>query len=102
MEIGWGGELQFLVQKLLHRKIKIDKRFKEITEQAKQYALDAMVKIADREQAIKVYAESYDTKFAELIILDCASFVGTQRNDIPGTGEEFESAIKYYYGLERK
>lgn len=29
---------------LHHRKIKIDKRFKEITEEAKQYALDAMVK----------------------------------------------------------
>jgi hypothetical protein len=44
---------------------------KELAEQAKKYALDAMVKITDKEQALKVYSESYDTKFAELIVADC-------------------------------
>ena len=44
---------------------------KELAEQAKKYALDAMIKITDKEQALKVYSESYDTKFAELIVADC-------------------------------
>jgi hypothetical protein len=44
---------------------------KQLAEQAKKYALDAMIKITDKEQALKVYSESYDTKFAELIIEEC-------------------------------
>jgi hypothetical protein len=40
---------------------------------AKKYALDAMIKITDKEQALKVYSESYDTKFAELIVRECAN-----------------------------
>jgi hypothetical protein len=44
---------------------------KKFAEQAKKYALDAMIKITDKEQALKVYSESYDTKFAELIVREC-------------------------------
>ncbi len=44
----------------------------DIAEQAKKHALDAMIKITDKEQALKVYSESYDTKFAELIVKECA------------------------------
>ena len=47
----------------------------DIAEQAKKYALDAMIKIADKEQALKVYSETYDTKFAELLVRECASLV---------------------------
>lgn len=42
----------------------------QLAEQAKKYALDAMIKITDKEQALKVYSASYDTKFAELILQD--------------------------------
>ena len=52
-----------------------NKSIKEIAEQAKQSALDAMIKITDKEQALKVYSESYDTKFAELIVRKCISEV---------------------------
>jgi acetone carboxylase gamma subunit len=50
----------------------MNERIKELAKQAKKHALDAMIKIADREQALKVYSESYDTKFAELIVRECA------------------------------
>jgi hypothetical protein len=46
----------------------MNEKIKQFAEQAKKYALDAMIKITDREQALKVYSESYDTKFAELIV----------------------------------
>jgi hypothetical protein len=49
----------------------MNERIKELAEQAKKYALDAMIKITDKEQALKVYSESYDTKFAELIVREC-------------------------------
>ena len=49
----------------------MNERIKELAEQAKKYSLDAMIKIADKEQALKVYSESYDTKFAELIVREC-------------------------------
>ncbi len=51
----------------------MNERIKLLAEQAKKYALDAMIKITDKEQALKVYSESYDTKFAELIVKECTS-----------------------------
>jgi len=48
-----------------HLEYDMNERIKELAEQAKKYALDAMIKITDKEQALKVYSESYDTKFAE-------------------------------------
>ena len=51
----------------------MNEQIKLLAEQAKKYALDAMIKITDKEQALKVYSESYDTKFAELIVRECAN-----------------------------
>jgi hypothetical protein len=51
----------------------MNERIKQLAEQAKKYALDAMIKITDKEQALKVYSETYDTKFAELIVRECAN-----------------------------
>jgi len=55
--------------------------------QAKKYALDAMIKITDKEQALKVYSESYDTKFAELIVRECADIatINAHQWASPGT-----------------
>ena len=53
----------------------MNERIRELAEQAKKYALDAMIKITDKEQALKVYSETYDTKFAELIVKKCANIV---------------------------
>ena len=49
----------------------MNERIRQLAEQSKKYALDTMIKIVDKEEALKVYSESYDTKFAELIIADC-------------------------------
>jgi len=51
----------------------MNERIRKLAEQAKKYALDAMIKITDKEQALKVYSASYDTKFAELIVRECMS-----------------------------
>ena len=58
-------------------------RLKELALQAKQSALDAMIKITDKEEALKVYSETYDTKFAELLVLECVTAVmdGTKEGD---------------------
>jgi hypothetical protein len=58
----------------------MNERIKELAEQAKKYSLDAMIKIADKEQALKVYSESYDTKFAELIVRECANTIQTEKD----------------------
>ena len=50
----------------------MNERIKQLAEQAKKYALDAMIKITDKEQALKVYSETYDTQFAQLIVKECA------------------------------
>ena len=59
----------------------MNERIKELAEQAKKYALDAMIKITDKEQALKVYSETYDTKFAKLIIEECAGFLRDTLDD---------------------
>jgi hypothetical protein len=51
----------------------MNERIEQLAEQAKKYALDAMIKITDKEQALKVYSESYDTKFAELLFNEIAN-----------------------------
>ena len=65
-----------------------------LAEHAKKYALDAMIKITDKEQALKVYSETYDTKFAELIVRECA--------DIADKAEPYKAneLIKEHFGVE--
>lgn len=72
-------------------------RFKEHSELAKEYALDAMIKITDKEEALKVYAESYDTKFAELIVRECARIADmVSENKVEWVGGN----ILVYFGLK--
>jgi hypothetical protein len=73
----------------------MNERIIELAEQAKRSALDAMIKITDKEQALKVYSESYDTKFAELIVQKCAS--------IADKAEPYKASdlIKKHFGVER-
>ena len=76
----------------------MNERIKELAEQAKKYALDAMIKITDKEQALKVYSETYDTKFAELIVRECAEQVKNMRvNDYGISGAEI---IREHFGVE--
>jgi hypothetical protein len=93
----------------------MNKRIRELAEQAKKYALDAMIKITDKEQALKVYSESYDKKFAELIVRECINeiaYIGkanevfgdrTDRgglNHILWTTETAIEKIREHFGVE--
>ena len=86
----------------------MNERIKLLAEQAKKYALDAMIKITDKEQALKVYSETYDTQFAELIVKECAAII----NDIPSSPQgswsdgyyegcrDSAKQIKQHFGVE--
>ena len=85
-------------------------KIKQLADQAKKYALDAMIKITDKEQALKVYSETYDTKFAELIVRECAEQIiakGTDWVDFApsqtGVRPEYwdmAQQIKEHFGVE--
>ena len=74
----------------------MNERIKELAEQAKKYALDAMIKITDKEQALKVYSESYDTKFAELIVKECIDKIETYQISV-GNSPAGEMACDWTY-----
>ena len=74
----------------------MNERIRQLAEQAKKYALDAMIKITDREQALKVYSESYDTEFAELIVKECVGIA----DEYDGVGSTIVSRIKQHFGVE--
>jgi len=79
----------------------MNERIKKLAEHAKKYALDTMIKIADKEEALKVYAESYDTKFAELIIQDCVQVCKQEwydLNNAPAVADESERDIRFRSG----
>ena len=74
----------------------MNERIKELAEQAKKYALDAMIKMTDKEQALKVYSESYDTKFAELIVRECIDKIETYQISV-GNSPAGEMACDWTY-----
>jgi hypothetical protein len=83
----------------------MNERIGELAEQAKQHSLDAMIKITDREQALKVYSESYDTKFAELIIQECITAIYKSQNITPGflinlPSDQLVLQIKKHFGVD--
>lgn len=84
----------------------MNEQIKELAKQAKKYALDAMIKITDKEQALKVYSESYDTKFAELIVAECSKVIrhGGQRKGAFGNEDlrpsEIATMIEEHFGVE--
>ena len=83
-----------------YRENLMNEQIKELAEQAKKYALDAMIKITDKEQALKVYSESYDTKFAELIVKECVT-VGQDAFLHGSTVPVFPTIqIKRHFGVE--
>ena len=76
----------------------MNERIRQLAEQAKKHALDAMIKITDKEQALKVYSESYDTKFAQLIVRECAE-VGDSGDPLQDGG--IARLIKKHFGVEQ-
>ena len=77
----------------------MNERIRELAEQAKKYALDAMIKITDKEQALKVYSETYDTKFAELIVRECRVALTPMLRDMISRGQAY-NLIKQHFGVE--
>jgi hypothetical protein len=79
----------------------MNERIRELAEQAKKHALDAMIKITDKEQALKVYSETYDTKFAELIVKECAELTLDYKSDDYYNGWlDYRDEIKEHFGVE--
>jgi hypothetical protein len=86
-----------------------NKSIKELAEQAKQSALDAMIKITDKEQALKVYSESYDIKFAQLIGQQCLMLADNIRDECDQDDEPQQAlgaawvaiAIARHFGLDK-
>ena len=93
----------------------MNERIRELADEAKKYALDAMIKITDKEQALTVYSETYDTKFAELIVRECVNeiaYIGKANevfgdrtdkgglNHILWTTETAIEKIKEHFGVE--
>lgn len=72
----------------------MNQRIRQFAAQAKKAAFDAMKLIADKEQALTVYAETYDSKFAELIIEETLLQVD---NQVYGRGEN-----SWYYDEDKK
>lgn len=77
----------------------MNERIRKLAEQAKKYALDVMIKITDKEQALKVYSASYDTKFAELIVAECIDTVSDCSVEYC-TRPQIVSEIKQHFGVE--
>ena len=83
----------------------MNERIRELALQAKQSALDAMIKITDKEEALKVYSETYDTKFAELIVKECVGIVDDKIEVSRYVHEaellrECSTTIKLHFGVE--
>ena len=80
----------------------MNERIKQLAEQAKKYALDAMIKITDKEQALKVYSETYDKKFAELIVQECLNQCYNRGMDDELYAGQLKAAtyIEEYFGVE--
>jgi hypothetical protein len=74
----------------------MNERIEKLSKEAQLYALDAMIKITDKEQALKVYSETYNTTFAELIVKECAS-VALMSN---GNNLYVCELIKEHFGVE--
>ena len=77
----------------------MNKRIRQLAEQAKKYALDAMIKITDKEQALKVYSETYDTKFAELIVRECCEVAHC---NVHVDGLTLGGILKEHFGVDSK
>ena len=84
----------------------MNERIEKLSKEAQLYALDAMIKITDKEQALKVYSETYNQKFAELIVRECADIcmeMAAKCAGLPGDGalaKDCADWIKKDFGVE--
>ena len=86
----------------------MNERIEKLSKEAQLYALDAMIKITDKEQALKVYSETYNTTFAELIVRECIGICEKDGQWYTNTGWLAEAGeamslsdqIKKHFGVE--
>ena len=80
----------------------MNERIEKLSKEAQLYALDAMIKITDKEQALKVYSETYNTTFAELIVKECGDVAYNAYWENPETvrGIHIKEKIKQHFGVE--
>jgi hypothetical protein len=87
----------------------MNERIQQLAKEAKEHALGAMIKITDKEQALKVYSESYDTKYTELIVRECMAQieekVDVYRTDVYDIGyddglTQAVETIKEHFGVK--
>ena len=77
----------------------MNERIEKLSKEAQLYALDAMIKITDKEQALKVYSETYNTTFAELIVAECGVALTPMLRDMISRGQAY-NLIKQHFGVE--
>jgi hypothetical protein len=80
----------------------MNERIEKLSKEARLYALDAMIKITDKEQALKVYSETYNTTFAELIVRECLDIVNRKEYSYHEADPLWETSqlIKEHFGVE--
>ena len=79
----------------------MNERIEKLSKEAQLYALDAMIKITDKEQALKVYSETYNTTFADLIVRECGDVAYNAYWENPETvrGIHIKEKIKQHFGV---
>jgi hypothetical protein len=87
----------------------MNERIRQLAEQAKKYSLDAMIKITDKEQALKVYSETYDTKFALLLMREIAmvqithqASMDLENKKMDDPAKELNYAVIEHFGVEKQ
>ena len=82
----------------------MNERIEKLSKEAQLYALDAMIKITDKEQALKVYSETYNTTFAELIVKECIDWIDgsptTEEGSLILSKHFIISNLKHHFGVE--
>jgi hypothetical protein len=73
----------------------MNQRIKQLTEQAEKYADDNF-------KGEPTYSEAYDSKFAELIVRECAliAFHNVVNLSSIADAEDVEANIREYFGVE--
>jgi hypothetical protein len=75
----------------------MNKRIKQLSEQAEKYADENF-------RGEPTWSEAFESKFAELIILECADFIDSKFDISPDSGEVVSYAdggqLKEHFGIE--
>ena len=74
----------------------MNERIKELADQANEYALNKANEEDTEEDFDYSFDDDFKSKFAELIVQECAEFVEQDQ----GSGEVLSNRLKQYFGIE--